>query len=148
MVDKIPQDMNTVTPSLSVDGAAEAVALYIKAFGAKEMHPPIAAPNGKIMHATIMIGDSHIFLNDTDPQMCAEPSASSFYVYMEDVDAAVARAKGAGLEEVYPVADMFWGDRMGVVKDKFGINWALATHVKDVSEEEMEKAKNEMFAQA
>jgi len=143
MVQKIPDGFTTLTPSLTVRGAAEAIALYTQALGAKELYrTEMPGDSGKIMHACLMIGNSKIFLNDASPDMnCGKTSASSFYVYLEDVDAAFKRARDAGLEEAWPVSDMFWGDRMGVVKDRFGISWTLATHVRDVSSEEMEEAK-------
>jgi len=144
MAQKIPPDANQVITSLSMNGAAEAIALYTKAFGAKEVYSmPASDGSGKIMHACLMIGNTKIFLADAHPETGCGPSTSSFYAYFEDVDAAFKQARAAGLDEAWPVTDMFWGDRMGTVKDKFGNSWTLATHVRDVSPEEMEKGSKE-----
>lgn len=135
----IPEGFTTVTPTLIVNGAAEAIELYKEAFGAKELYRMESANKEKIMHANIMIGNSNVFIADVDPSMCAsQPSVSTFYVYLDDVDNALDQAKQAGLEALFPATDMFWGDRMGSVKDRFGMTWTLATHVHDVSPEELE----------
>jgi uncharacterized glyoxalase superfamily protein PhnB len=147
MTEKQPMNRQTVTPSLSLDGAARAIDVYRKAFGAEEVYRMEMPGGGKIMHACITIGNSQIFLSDTDPNMCATPSVASFYVYLPDVDAAFRQAKQAGLSELHAPQDMFWGDRTGTVKDSFGITWTLATHVRDVSPEEMEEGRKK-FMQA
>lgn len=137
----IPEGFATITPTLTLNGASEAIDLYTKALGAKELYR-MATPDGaKIMHACLQIGTSKLFLSDTDPHMCATPSTSTFYLYMENVDEAFKRAKQAGMQEKFPVQDMFWGDRMGSLQDSFGINWTIATHVREVSPEEMEEAR-------
>jgi PhnB protein len=143
MTNKIPEGFSTITPSLNIDGAAKAIDLYKKAFGAKEEYR-MECPDGsgKIMHACLSIGDSKLFVADTNPKMgCGTPSVSSFYMYFDDVDKVAKQAKAAGLSELMPVQDMFWGDRTGTVKDPFGNSWTLATHVRDVSPEEMEEGK-------
>lgn len=145
MTKKIPEGFSTLTPSLNVEGAAEAISLYTKAFGAQEVYRMECPESSKIMHACIQIGNSKVFLSDANPQ-CSAPSQSSFYVYLNDVDAAFTQAKQAGLSELCAVQDMFWGDRMGALKDKFGISWTLATHVRDVSPEEMEKGRKQFMA--
>lgn len=147
---KIPEGFNTITCNLNVEGAAQAIELYKKAFGAKEISRMTASDNsGKIIHACIQIGDSKLFIADVMPEMgCAEPSVTSFYLYMEDVDSAFKQAKQAGLEEKYPVTDMFWGDRTGSLKDKFGVMWTIATHVRDVSDEEMKEGQKKFMKQA
>lgn len=145
MTQKIPDGFSTITPSLLINGAAEAIELYKKALGATEISR-INWPDGsdKIMHACLQIGSSKIFLADAVEGInCGAPSNSNFYLYLDDVDAAFAKARAAGLDETCPVTDMFWGDRMGAVKDKFGIGWTLATHTRDVSPEEMEAAKKQ-----
>lgn len=147
MTKKIPEDFSTLTPSLVVKDAAKAIELYKKAFGAEEAYR-MEGQGGKIMHACIKIGDSNLFLADINPEMGAgTPSQSSFYVYLNDVDATFKQARTVGLSEVYPVKDMFYGDRVGTVKDPFGIQWTLATHMRDVSPEEMEEARKK-FMQA
>ncbi|MBN8531942.1 MAG: VOC family protein [Alphaproteobacteria bacterium] len=146
-VKKIPEGYATITPSLVVTDAVAAIALYKHAFGAKE-EGVMKAPDGKIVHAVLTIGTSKLFLCDVIPSMCASPSSSSFYLYFEDVDAVFAQARNAGMEEFSPVQDMFWGDRTGCVKDKFGIMWTLATHVRDVPEAEMIEAGKEWMKNA
>jgi PhnB protein len=139
---------NQVIASLMVNGAAKAIELYKKAFGAQEIYR-VDGRAGKIMHACIMIGNSKLFLGDTDPESgCGEPSVSSFYVYVNDVDAAFKQAKLAGMQETFAVQDMFWGDRMGNLKDPFGNSWSLATHVRDVSPEEIEREKQKWMKAA
>lgn len=149
MTHPIPQGYSTITPSLNVANAQEAIELYKKAFGAKEqgvMKSPDGS--GKIMHAVLEIGNSKIFLAD---QFCAEskvqPSKSEFYLYVPDVDAAFKQAKAAGLTEKMPVTDMFWGDRLGAVTDKFGISWTIATHVREVSDDELQKGAEDFAKQ-
>ncbi len=131
----------SVIPTLVIDGAADAIALYKKAFNAQELSR-MESPDGskKIMHACIQIGNSKLFISDTHPQMCASATNSNFYLYFKDVDAAYKQATNAGLTDNMPPQDMFWGDRMGNVKDKFGISWSMATHVRNVSPEEMAEA--------
>jgi PhnB protein len=147
-VTKIPEGFATVTPTLIFDNAGKAIALYKKAFGATEDYR-MASPDGKIMHACITIGSSKVFVCDVNPGMaCSSPSQSGFYLYMDDVDATFTQASKAGLEEISPVQDMFWGDRVGAVKDAFGIHWTIATHVRDVSKDEMDKSAKKMFNQA
>jgi PhnB protein len=143
MTQKTPEGFSSVTPSLNVTDAAKAIEQYKKAFGAKEMYRmEMPDGSGKIMHACLEIGNSKLFIADVNPQMgCGVPSVASFYVYLDNVDAAFKQAKEAGLEEQYTPKDMFWGDRTGTVKDSFGVMWTLATHVRDVSADEMEEAK-------
>lgn len=135
-VQKVPEGYSTLTPSLSVNGAAKAIELFKKAFNAKE-EERMSCEDGKIMHATLSIGSSKIFISDSMQDM--PPTVSSFYMYLDNVDAAIKTAKDAGMQEAYPVTDMFWGDRVGTLKDPFGNYWSLATHVREVSREEMEK---------
>ncbi len=150
MTKKIPEGFNTLTPTLMVNGAAKAIDLYKKAFGATEDYR-MEAPDGsgKIMHACLQVGTSKLFLADTNMEMgCGVPSVASFYVYIEDVDAAQTKAKQAGLQETSPVQDMFWGDRLGSLKDSFGIQWTLATHVRDVSEKELQEGSKKFASKA
>jgi uncharacterized glyoxalase superfamily protein PhnB len=127
---------------LIVSDAAAAIDLYKKAFGATEEYRMACPDTGKIMHACIYFGSSKIFLSDENPNMeCSKATHSNFYVYLKDVNSAFSTAKQAGMEEVMPPEDMFWGDRTGSVKDKFGNYWTLATHVRDVSPQEMEEGK-------
>ena len=148
----IPEGYHTVSPYLAVDGAAEAIEYYKKAFGAKE-RGRMEAPDGKIAHAEIEIGDSVVMLSDPFPQFLTRPpkelggTSASVMMYVEDVDAFVKRAVDAGATIEMEVADQFWGDRFGSVQDPFGHVWSIATHVEDVPPEEMaERAKAAMAA--
>jgi uncharacterized glyoxalase superfamily protein PhnB len=135
--------MNTLTPHLVVKGASQAIEFYKKAFGAQEM-ARLGAPDGKsLYHADLKIGDSHFFLVDEFPEaggLSPESiggSSVSIHMYVEDVDGAFNRAVAAGAKVKLPVADMFWGDRYGVLTDPFGHSWSLATHKEDLSPEEI-----------
>jgi uncharacterized glyoxalase superfamily protein PhnB len=145
-VKAIPEGLHTVTPSMTIDGCAEALEFYKKAFGAEEkMRAP--DPSGKkIWHAEFRIGNSTIFCNDAAPEMGVKANTSSLWIYTTEVDAAWKRATDAGMTVRMPIADMFWGDRMGTVVDKWGNNWTLAKHVKDLTPAEMQKAQDEFVA--
>lgn len=147
----IPEGFHTVTPGLTCKNAAEAIDLYKRAFGAVE-RSRFAGPDGRIMHAELLIGDSMIFLGDEFPGNTAAPSANtlpshSMYLYVKDVDEVQNQAIEAGCREGMPVTDMFWGDRMGKVIDPFGHHWNLATHTEDVAPAEMERRAKEWLAQ-
>lgn len=151
-VSHIPEGYHSVTPYLIVDGAAEAIRFYAEAFGADEV---LRMPMGedKLAHAEVKIGDSHVMLADEFPDMGflgplkRGGATASLMIYVEDVDSAFARALAAGGKEERPPADQFWGDRMGTLVDPFGHRWTLATHVEDVSEEEMARRSEEAFTQ-
>ena len=143
MTKKIPEGFTTITPTLALEDASAALALYAQAFGGKEDYRMEIPGSKKIMHACMTLGNSKLFLCDTSPTMCASPTSSRFYLYFEDVDGAFAKATKAGLETVREPKDMFWGDRVGAVKDKFGIVWTLASHMRDVSPEEMAEAQKQ-----
>jgi len=148
-VAKIPEGFNTLTPTLNLANATQAIELYTKAFGAKEIYRLACPTTGKIMHACLQIGSSKLFLADLNPDMgCATPTSSTFYVYLDDVDNSFQQATKAGLQETSPVQDMFWGDRTGSVKDRFGNMWTLATHVRDVSQQEIEEGRKKFSAKA
>ena len=150
MVRPIPEGYHSVTPYIIVDDAAGAIEFYKKAFGATEV---LRMPMGdKIGHAEIKIGDSHVMLADQFPERDIKgPKArggvtSSLMIYTPDVDTAFQRALDAGgkVDPGMELKDQFYGDRSGTLIDPFGHKWTLATHVKDVSEEEMHKAMEEM----
>jgi PhnB protein len=148
----IPEGYHTVTPYLAVDDAIEAIEYYTKAFGAKE-RVRMETPDGKVGHAELEIGDSLVMLSDPFPQASTKPpnelggTSVSVFMYVEDVDAVVKQAVDAGATVTMEVADQFWGDRFGSVKDPFGHLWSIATHVEDVPPEEMaERAKVAMAA--
>ena len=143
----IPKGYHTITAQLAIDGAAKAIDFYKKAFGAEEVDRAIDPSGQKVWHAALRIGDSMLFVNDVFPDMGGSASQSSLWVYVPDVDASFKRAVGAGAKPAMPPADMFWGDRMANVVDPFGQKWTLATHVKDMTPEEMKKAEAEFVAQ-
>jgi PhnB protein len=143
-VKPIPKGYHAVTPYLILGDAAAGIAFYTKAFGAEErMRFP--GPDGKIGHAEIVIGDSHIMLADEHPAMGARSpraiggSPVSLMLYVADVDAVVKRAVDAGAKLVHPVEDKFYGDRSGSIEDPFGHSWHISTHKEDVPEDELQK---------
>jgi PhnB protein len=150
----IPEGYSTISPYLAVDDAAEAIAYYKKAFGAEET-VRMDAPDGKIGHAELKIGDSHVMLSDPFPQASTTPpkelggTSASIFMYVEDVDAVVQQAVGAGATVTMEVEDQFWGDRFGSITDPFGHIWSIATHVEDLTPEEIEeRGKAAMAAMA
>ena len=151
-VKAIPEGYHNVTPYLIVDDAAEAIRFYEKALGATEI---FRLPMGdRIGHAEIKIGDSVVMLSDEWPDMgklgpkARGGATSSMMLYVEDVDAAYARATAAGATAERPPEDQFWGDRMGSLVDPFGHSWSLATHVEDVAEDEMQRRMEAFSKQA
>jgi uncharacterized glyoxalase superfamily protein PhnB len=146
---KLPKGMRSVTPHLVCAGAAEAIEFYRKAFGAVEnMRMP--GPDGKIMHASIRIGDSAIMLVDEMPDWSVfspktlKGSPVTIHLYVDDVDSFVARAVAAGATITMPVDNMFWGDRYGKLEDPFGHHWSVATFQREVSPEELKAAMAQM----
>ena len=143
-VKPIPEGYHSVTPYLVIRGAAAAIDFYKEAFGAVELFR-FPAPDGKIGHAEIKIGDSPIMLADEYPDMgYKSPQALggtpvSLMIYLEDVDTVFNRAVEAGATVREAVQDKFYGDRSGTLTDPFGHNWHVATHKEDVSPEEMER---------
>ncbi|MEO8429356.1 MAG: VOC family protein [Verrucomicrobiota bacterium] len=141
----IPSGFHTLTPYLVVKGASQAIEFYKKAFGAEEISR-VPGPDGKsLMHADLKIGDSHFFLVDEFPEMdCRGPQSIggtpvTIHMCVEDVDAAFGQAVAAGAQVRMPLADMFWGDRYGVLADPFGHAWSMATHKEDLTPEEIGK---------
>ena len=152
MTKAIPEGFHSVTPMFMFKDARKAIEFYKRAFGAQERFA-MPGPDGKgVMHAELRIGDSIIMMGDENPQ---EPCKSaetmggspvSFYLYVESVDAAFAKAVEAGAKTRMPVEDMFWGDRAGTVQDPFGYSWMLATHIKDLTPQEIEQGAKAAFA--
>lgn len=144
-VNPIPKDMHTVTPHLICAGAAAAIEFYQKAFNAVELSR-IPGQNGRLMHASIRIGDSNVMLVDEMPEWgvlspkSLKGSPVIIHLFVEDVDAFAARAVAAGAKITMPIADMFWGDRYGRIEDPFGHAWSVATQLRDVTPEEMQQA--------
>ena len=148
----IPEGYHSVTPYLIVDGAAEAIRFYERAFGASEVLRMPMGDSGKLAHAEIKIGDSHVMLADEFPDMDflgplkRGGATASLMIYLPDVDAAYARALEAGATEERPPEDQFWGDRMGTLRDPFGHRWSLASHVEDVADAELQSRMEAAFA--
>lgn len=142
-VKAIPEGYHSVTPYLIIKGAAKAIDFYKRVLGAQELMR-MPTPDGKIAHAEITIGDSHIMLSDEHPEMGHRSPQTiggtgvSLMVYLEDVDKIFKRALAEGAKEVQPVKDQFYGDRSGTFQDPFGHVWNVSTHVEDVPPEEME----------
>lgn len=144
-VKPIPDGMHTVTPHLVCAGAADAIEFYKKAFNAVEIGR-MASPQGKLLHGLIRIGDSKVMLVDEFPDWGSfgpkslKGSPVTLHLYVEDVDAFVAHAAASGAKITMPLQDMFWGDRYCKLEDPFGHQWSIATHVRDVSPDEMQQA--------
>jgi PhnB protein len=140
----IPPGYHTVTPYMIVQDAAGALEFYKKALGATELMR-FPGPGGRIMHAEIKIGDSHVMLADEHPEMGARSPQSfggspiSLHLYVEDVDRLFAQAIAASGKVLRPVQDQFYGDRSGMFTDPFGYTWNISTHKEDVSSEEMQR---------
>jgi uncharacterized glyoxalase superfamily protein PhnB len=146
----VPHGMHTVTPHLMCDGATEAIAFYKKAFGAEEVMR-IPGSNGKLMHACLRIGDSAVMLADIMADCPDSPKEVKggpivLHLYVEDADAFSKKAEAAGAKVIMPVTEMFWGDRYGQLEDPFGHRWAVATHVRDLSMDEIQNAAKEFMA--
>jgi PhnB protein len=143
-VKPIPENYPRVTPYLAISGAAQAIEFYKKAFSATE-RMRVSGPEGKIGHAEIEIEGGLVMLADEyEPMNFRSPktfggSPVMIHLYVSDVDAFFARATAAGAEVLRPPADQFYGDRSCTLQDPFGHAWSIATHVEDVSPEEMEK---------
>ena len=149
-VPPIPPGMHSLTPHLTVAGAAEAIVFYGKAFGAVESSR-MPGPNGKLLHASVKIGDSALMLVDENPQWnllgpkALNGTAVTIHLYVDDVDAVYQRAIAAGASHKMAPTDMFWGDRYGVLIDPFGHSWSIATHKKEVSVEAAQAAAQAQF---
>jgi uncharacterized glyoxalase superfamily protein PhnB len=153
-VKPIPEGFHAVTPSLTLKNSLKAIEFYKTAFGAKVLGV-FPAPDGRsTMHAAIKIGDSILMMGDEMPNqkcMSAESLGSSpisLYVYVPNVDEAFKQAVAAGASVTMPVADMFWGDRCGSLKDPFGYSWMIATHIRDLTQEEIQQGAQSFFANA
>ena len=148
----IPAGYHTLTPYLVVNGAARALEFYKQAFGATEV-ARMPGPGGKLMHAELRIGDSVVMLSDEFPGMstCKAPKSlggttGSIFLYLADVDPAFRKAVEAGCKVLMPLTNMFWGDRFGKLEDPFGNQWTMATHVEDVTPDEMRRRAADAMA--
>jgi PhnB protein len=151
-VSAVPEGFSTVTPHLNVRDCAQALDFYKEAFGAVET-VRMPGPGGKILHAEIKIGDSHLFLADEMPEWGSKSpltlggTGSSVCLYVEDADAMFNQAVSAGATVAMPLADQFWGDRYGKLMDPYGHEWAVATHLEDLTPAEMKKRQEAAMAQ-
>jgi len=152
----IPAGHENLIPHLVCDPCAEALEFYKKAFGAEEIHRMPSPDGRRIMHAAMRIGKNIVFLNDDFPEYCGGKSQSpkglkgtpvALHRYVENCDAAIKRAQDAGATVVMSPADMFWGDRYGVLLDPFGHKWTFATHIKDLTPAEMDAGMKATMAQ-
>lgn len=148
-VKPIPEGWTEVTPYLIVRDGSRAIAFYKKAFGARELYR-IPMPDGRVGHAEMQIGGARFMLADEAPEMGAKAppriggTPVSLLLYTTDVDACFAKAVELGAKVIAPVENKFYGDRAGVLEDPFGHKWAVATHVEDVSPEDMARRMKEM----
>jgi PhnB protein len=147
-VKPVADGVHTLTPHLICAGAADAMDFYKKAFGATEMMR-VPGPDGRLMHGSVKIGDSLLMLVDEAPEWGAlspkalNGSPVTIHLSVPDVDAAIEKAVAAGATLAMPAADMFWGDRYGVIVDPFGHKWSVATHIRDMTQDEIVAAGRE-----
>ncbi len=145
-VRSVPQGLHSVTVSLTLDGASDAIDFFRRAFGAEEL-TRVPDPSGKkVWHAMVRIGDTVLFINDTFPGMGATATPARLWLYGDGLDAAFKRATDAGAHVKTAPADMFWGDRIAEVTDRWGNGWMLAQHVRDLTPDEMKKAQDDFIA--
>jgi uncharacterized glyoxalase superfamily protein PhnB len=147
----IPKGLTTTTTMLSVKSAAEAIEFYKKAFGAKEVYR-MASPDGKsVWHAELRIGTGAVMLSDESPMSPmrgpkeGDKPTGGIQLYVKDCDATFDQAVKAGAKVTMPVADTFWGDRMGSILDPSGVPWMIATRKKDMTKKQMDKAAEEFM---
>jgi len=152
-VKRVPDEYHRVTAHLTVRDAAALIEFYKKAFGAVERRRA-PGPDGKsIMHAEIQIGDSIVFLNDEFPEMGAlsplgsQTTPVTLHLYVEDADKQFEQALSAGAVVVMPLADQFWGDRYGIVKDPSGHQWSIGSHMEDLTPQQMQQRMAKAFCQ-
>jgi PhnB protein len=145
-VDAVPEHLHTITPRLVFAGeASRALQFYADAFGAEILDEPFLDPDGRVVHSELRIGDSVVFLTDEGDGEGVAPGSlggkvtTVLAVNVPDVDRVWERAVGAGCEVIYPLADQFYGDRGGRLRDPFGHQWMLSTHIEDVSREELDR---------
>jgi PhnB protein len=146
----VPKDLQTMTPQLTLDNAAQSIEWYKNAFGAEELHRS-TGPDGKVMHAHVRIGNSNFFCNDVIDDHHKGPkghggSPAFFWLYVDDCDALFTRALDAGAKVAQPMEDQFWGDRAGAIKDPAGYSWWIATHKEDLSQDEIKRRAEAHFA--
>jgi uncharacterized glyoxalase superfamily protein PhnB len=152
-VKPVPKALHAVTPALTIRSCGKAIEFYKRGLGAELLMLAPAPDGNSVWHAAVRIGNSVVFMNDEMPGMTGQPPSPAtpapvgFWLYGADCDAAFKQAVAAGATVKMPPADMFWGDRTATVVDPFGYMWTFATHVKDMTEAEMQRAGEE-FAKA
>jgi PhnB protein len=152
-VNPVPEQYHTVNPRLVVRNGAAAIDFYRDAFGAEQLGERFTGPGGELIHAEVRIGDSVVMITDEMDEDAPAKSPESvgglvtaiMALYWTDVDAAWDRAVAAGAEVLYPLADQFYGERGGRLRDPFGQQWMLSQHIEDVSPEEMTRRAAELF---
>jgi PhnB protein len=150
-VKPIPEGYTHAIPYLIVRDASAAIAFYEKAFGGSEIFR-IPGPDGKVMHSEIQIGESHLMIADeftmagTQSPSTLRGTPVGIFLYVKDVHAVFKKALAAGASQIVPPENMFWGDRFGKVRDPFGHEWQLATHLEDVSPEQMQVRMADAFS--
>ena len=148
----VPEGYHTMTPYLGVDDANAAIEFYKRAFGATQRGDAMRMPDGKVAHAELQIGDSVLMLSDPFPQGTVQApktvggTTASILIYHEDVDAALQQAVDAGATLTQPAENQFWGDRWGTITDPFGHHWQIATHVEDLTPEQIQERAQEAMA--
>ena len=143
MTTRVPEDFHTITPQLVVTGVSEAIAWYTTALGAHELLRNLGPDGHTVMHAELLLGDSRFLVHDELPGSGRSPAslggtAVTLHLYVEDVDALFNRAVSAGAEPLMAVADQFWGDRYGMIRDPFGHRWSIASRIEDLSPRDLQ----------
>ncbi len=140
---RVPEDFHTITPHLVVKGVPQAIDWYSKAFGAHELLRNTGPDGATIMHSELLLGDSRFFVVDEFPGGTSPATLGgtpvTLHLYVEDVDAVFGRAVAAGAEVLLPVADRFWGDRYGMLRDPFGHRWSIASQIEDLSPRQLQE---------
>jgi PhnB protein len=152
-IEPIPKHLRTVTPRLVVDGVAAAIEFYASAFAAEEVGERFMAPDGKVIHAEVRIGDSIVMLSDDSgegqarsPHALNGSSTAIIATYWQDVDSVWQRAVAAGAEVMYPLDDQFYGDRGGRLRDPHGHQWMLSQRIEELSHEELLRRAERLFS--
>lgn len=143
MTTPVPEDFHTITPQLAVTGVGAAIDWYTKALGAHELLRNTGPDGTSIMHSELLLGDSRFFVVDEFPESMASPAtlggtSVTLHLYVSDVDALFTRAVDAGATVLMPVADQFWGDRYGILRDPFGHRWSIASRIEDLSPKKLQ----------
>jgi PhnB protein len=145
-VSPVPEHLHTVTPRLVVADGAAAIEFYASAFSAQEIGERFTDPDGRVIHAELRIGDSVVMITQEDPPPSGGAPSAIMSTYWEDVDAVWERALAAGAEVIFPLADQFYGERGGRLRDPFGQQWMLSQRTEELSSEEIEQRAERYFA--